>query len=122
MNSDSSTHSSVRPPGSGAGEPGDPTALKPPSDSAVRPFTWRDLTGALDSPRVCIRLGSLRLSSEQQRALRIGSVIRLDHPVDAPAEIVAGRHVLAYGHVVLVDGKLAVQIATRRQPVRRQSA
>jgi hypothetical protein len=100
----------------------DASDQRPPSATALRPFTWCDLTGIPDPPRISIRLGSLRLSKEQQRALRIGSVVRLEPPVDAPVEIMAGRHVLAHGRVVLAEGKLAVQLTSRRQPVRRRPA
>ena len=99
-----------------------PAQPKQASTAAVRPFTWRDLTGTLEKPWVRIRLGSLRLTGEQQRALQVGLVVRLDQPADAPVEIMAGRHVLACGRVVLVDDQLAVQVTSRRQPVRRQSA
>lgn len=101
------------------------TAAAEPSatgDAGVlRPFTWRDLTGACAAPRVTIRLGATRLTPDEQRTLRAGSVVRLDPAVDEPVEIMAGRHVLGYGRMVLVDGKLAVQVTTRRQPSRRSA-
>jgi hypothetical protein len=112
----------IKPAGGGVLEARGPVQPKQESTAAVRPFTWRDLTGTLDTPWVRVRLGSLRLTGEEQRALQVGSVVRLDQPADAPVEIMAGRHVLACGCVVLVDGQLAVQVTSRRQPVRRQSA
>ena len=80
------------------------------------------MTGIDDPPQVKARLGVTRLLVEGLRSLRTGSVVRLEQSVDEPVEIVAGRHLLGYGRLVLVDGQLAVQVTVRRQPARRQSA
>ena len=91
-------------------------------EAAPRPFTWRELTGASDPLQVSLRFGTTCLSAEGLRSLRTGAVVRLDPPLEEPVEIFAGRQLLGYGNVVLVDGKLAVQVTVRRQPSRRQSA
>ncbi len=88
----------------------------------ARPFTWRELTGASDPLQVSLRFGTTCLSADGLRGLRTGAVVRLDPPLEEPVEIFAGRQLLGYGNVVLVDGKLAVQVTVRRQPSRRQSA
>ena len=72
---------------------------------------------ASDHPAGCHALDARRTAD-----LAPGSVVRLDPAVEEPVEIMAGRHVLGYGRMVLVDGKLAVQVTTRRQPSRRSSA
>jgi hypothetical protein len=93
-----------------------------PEASSPRPFTWRELTGAVDPLQISLRFGTTCLSTEGLRGLRIGAVVRLDPALEEPVEIFAGRQLLGYGQVVLVDGKLAVQVTVRRQPSRRQSA
>ncbi len=92
------------------------------AESPLRPFTWRELTGTVGPPEVRLRLGATHLTADALRTLRSGSVVRLDDSLDEPVEIWAGRHLLGYGCVVLVDGKLAVQVTVRRQPARRASA
>ena len=62
-----------------------------------------------------VRLGSRRMTAKEQAGLRVGQIVRLDNSIDEPVEIIVGSDVVAYGEVVIVDGRLAIQVSELRK-------
>ena len=90
--------------------------------TSLRPFAWRELNQSEDAVPISVRLGSTHVPLERLASIRPGEIVELDSGVDDPVEILAGRDVLGYGRLVVVDGMLAVQVVELRQQLRRRSA
>ncbi len=95
------------------------------SEATPAPFAWKDLDGSTGIV-ANVRLGTRRITAKEKSAMRAGQVVRLDNSIDEPVEIVVGSDVVAYGALVIVDGRLAIQVSelrktpgsTRREVVR----
>jgi flagellar motor switch protein FliN len=57
-----------------------------------------------------IDLGRARLSPDDARLLRKGSVVSLDRHIEEPVEICAAGRLIGRGNVLVVDGKIAVRL------------
>jgi flagellar motor switch protein FliN/FliY len=103
----------------------DATHAVPDAGHVPAPFAWKDLDRSSGIVAE-VRLGSRRMTAEDQSGLRAGQIVRLDNSIDEPVEIVVGSEVVAYGEMVIVDGRLAIQVAelrassgsTRREVIR----
>ena len=63
-----------------------------------------------------IELGRTRLKLDDVQALRKGSVVLLDGPIDEPAAIFAGARLIGRGEIVVVDGKIGVRVVEIVEP------
>ena len=76
----------------------------------TQPFAWQDLQ-AEQSPRpVTIRLGRAPLHESLTDAARHGSIIPLDGGTDDTVDVVVDGVIVGQGRVVVVQGKLAVEL------------
>jgi len=75
--------------------------------------------------RVRVELGRRTMRVDEAVALEAGGVIDLGRGVDAPVDVFIGQLAIARGHVVVVDGRLAVRISevlAQRSPDREESS
>ncbi len=86
------------------------------------PFAWRSLgsVSAVRAVRIC--LGRTRLSCDDRHSLRQGSVVSFESLVEDPVDIELGRDIVGCGRMVIVNGKLAVQVTNVRNSIGRRSA
>ena len=61
-------------------------------------------------------LGSQQYNLSEIESLEPGHVVRLSTDPDSPIELRCGHQVLGRARLVLVDGVLAVQVASLREP------
>lgn len=82
-------------------------------DIVPEPFCWQtvDVGGDDVSPR--IRVGTKEVSHDSEPAS--GDVLVLDQEVDAPVEVMVGHDVIATGRIVVIRGKLAIEVRQVRQ-------
>jgi flagellar motor switch protein FliN/FliY len=90
--------------------------------TAWRPFTWHELRTSRERHVVRVRIGSRRLSPRERAALNPGAIVSLDNSLDEPVEILVDDEVFGFGQLVVVGGRLAVQISEIRHTRRRRSA
>lgn len=84
-------------------------------DLYTSPLADTVLDAALD---VRVRLGGSTLDATTLAGLRPGDVLRLDHPVDRPAELVVDERHLGTAHLGKRGRRLAVQIVDPPTPPR----
>jgi flagellar motor switch/type III secretory pathway protein FliN len=96
-------------------------ADQPQQEPAPTPFAWQDLNLSAEKIDVEVRLGSRGLSARELESLKSGQVIGLESSLEEPVEIRMDREVMAYGQIVIVDSKLAIQITELRQSPRRRA-
>ena len=68
-----------------------------------------DLLLDLNVP-VTVAVGKIEMSVQRILQLGPGSVVKLDKPIDAPADLYLKDNKFASGNVVVVDGKFAIRI------------
>jgi hypothetical protein len=89
------------------------------------PFDFVDLAGEFggtqgrvvdssqDQGRLTIELGRVRLPRERLASLDIGDVVSMDQDAQQPVSVLVNGVVAAYGHLVTVEGRIAVRIQER---------
>lgn len=77
----------------------------------AQPFTWTELEPHSSPRPVRIYLGRTHVASSVTELARPGTIVTLDCRADEPAEIVVDGQVVAYGRVVIVHGKMAVEVS-----------
>ena len=111
-------HGSAAAPPKGVQQSHDP----PQHVETPLPFAWQDLNLSSEKIAVEVRLGSRGLSARELDSLKSGQVIGLDSLLEEPVEICMDREVMAYGRIVIVESRLAIQITELRQLPRRRTA
>ena len=91
-------------------------------NSTLTPYAWQDLNLSSEKIEVEVRLGNRRLTSREVELLKSGQVIRLDTLLEEPVEVLMDQEVIAYGRIVIVESRMAIQITELRKASRRQSA
>jgi flagellar motor switch protein FliM len=102
--------------------PPDACSLESAEPTAWRPFTWHELRQANTRHTVRIRIGSTQLTPRDRAVLSPGKIVSLDSALDEPVEILVDGELFGFGHLVVVGGRLAVQISEMRHVRRRRSA
>jgi flagellar motor switch protein FliN/FliY len=70
-----------------------------------------NLNLVLDVPvSLTIELGSCQLPMKEVLQLKVGSVVQLDKPADAPVELSVNGKLIARGEVVVVEDRFGVKI------------
>ena len=90
--------------------------------STPAPYAWQDLNLSSEKIEVEVRLGNRGLTLRELELLKSGQVIRLETLLDEPVELLMDREVMAYGRIVIVDSRMAIQITELRQSPRRRPA
>lgn len=92
---------------------------------AASPFDFVDLAGEFgakqgrvvdssqDVGRLTIELGRVRLPRERLASLDVGDVVSMDQSAQQPVTVLVNGIVIAYGHLVTVEGRIAVRIQER---------
>jgi hypothetical protein len=75
-----------------------------------QPFAWQDLNAPASSHAVRIELGRTTLVGSAGDLAFAGALVKLDSHGDDTVDIVVAGQVIAYGRLVVVQGKLAVEI------------
>ena len=57
-------------------------------------------------------LGTRRMKLGELLDLGEGAVVALDHPIDAPVDVLAGGTLVARGEIVAVDDRLGIRITS----------
>ncbi|MDR3508029.1 MAG: FliM/FliN family flagellar motor switch protein [Caulobacteraceae bacterium] len=101
----------IVPPGSAAARPEDPAASPSGGGSSARPLVaigspvFKDVQVALQAS-----LGEVSLTVEILLGLRVGSVLKLDTPLNALVDLHLNGAVVARGEIVAVDDNFGVRI------------
>jgi flagellar motor switch/type III secretory pathway protein FliN len=90
--------------------------------SGPQPFQWMDLREEQPPLPIRVQLGKVRMPAVSDLRKLSGKIIPLDQPQHATVEIVAGGQVIGYGEVVVVQGKLAIEIKHVVEARQRRSA
>ena len=105
-----------------AGQPQHDDELLGPIDQTLRfpgvaatqgplPFAWVDLREQQPPLSVRIQLGKARIPVHEKDAALTGKIVSLDRSSQDPVEVVVDSRVVGYGQIVVVQGKLAVQLS-----------
>lgn len=84
-----------------------------PAFSDAAPQRMRDVAPAAEIQTVRIELGRRRLTPHERRALRPGTIVTLDEPVDEPVNVYRDDVLIARGRLVLLEDKLCVRVTER---------
>lgn len=87
-----------------------------------QPYQWMDLREEQPPLPVRVQLGKARIPAVADLRKLSGKIIALDQTQHATVEIVAGGQVIGYGEVVVVQGKLAIEIKHMVEARQRRSA
>lgn len=90
------------------------------SDSPA-PFCWQDLNLSSEKVDVEVQLGTRRISQREVEAFQAGRVVRLDRSLQEPVEIRMKDGVIGLGRLVVVEGRLGIEIIELRQSPCRQT-
>lgn len=79
-------------------------------DTTPTPFNWPDLNRQLSNLSVRVRLGRVKLPYATVCQSATGTVMTLDRALDEPVDIVVDGQLVAWGRLVVVDNKMAVEV------------
>lgn len=98
-------------------------ALQSDSQSeSPAPFCWQDLNLSSEKVDVEVQLGTRRISQREVESFQAGRVVRLDRSLQEPVEIRMKDGVIGLGRLVVVEGRLGIEIIELRQVPCRQTA
>lgn len=80
-----------------------------PDSKATGPGTNIDILLDMDVP-VTVTIGQTEIPIQKLLQLGPGSVLKLDKPIDAPADLYIKEAKFATGNIVVVEGRFAVRI------------
>ena len=86
------------------------------------PFCWQDLNLSSEKVDVELRLGTRRISQREVESFQAGRIVRLDSSLQEPVEIRMKDGVIGFGRLVVVEGRLGIEIIELRQVPCRQTA
>ena len=86
------------------------------------PFCWQDLNLSSEKVDVEVQLGTRRISQREVESFQAGRVVRPDRSLQEPVEIRMKDGVIGLGRLVVVEGRLGIEIIELRQVPCRQTA